>query len=286
MIRNEELWQEKSNDVSTSIKAIKKLLTLSRIYFSPKFMGLEALSLERPALWVGNHTLYGMLDAPLLVNHLHERYGISIKSLGDQGHFKVPVWREILGQAGMVMGSRDNCRALMRNRNHILVFPGGAREVYRRKGEKHQLIWKRRTGFARMAIENSYDIIPFASLGPDHAYDILWDGNDMKSLILWQHLEKHTPINLWTRNGDTIPPISRGISLTPFPRPERFYFGFGQRIETYNLLGQENDPEVLWNLREKVANSIEDQIDMLELQRQKEQPYWSSLRRWFTKRQY
>ena len=64
----------------------------------------------------------------------------------------------------MVLGSPEYCAALMEAGQHILVFPGGGREVMRRKGEAYQLIWKQRTGFARLAIEHGYDIIPFGSV--------------------------------------------------------------------------------------------------------------------------
>ena len=49
----------------------------------------------------------------------------------------------------------------------------------RRKGEAYRLVWKQRTGFARLAIEHGYDIIPFGSVGPDEAFDILFDANDV-----------------------------------------------------------------------------------------------------------
>ena len=49
----------------------------------------------------------------------------------------------------------------------MLVFPGSGREVTKRKGEAYKVIWKERTGFARMAIEHGYPITPFASVGPE-----------------------------------------------------------------------------------------------------------------------
>ena len=54
---------------------------------------------------------------------------------------------------GMVRGTRDNVRALMRSRQTILVFPGGAREVNKRRGQQYQLLWRERIGFARLALE-------------------------------------------------------------------------------------------------------------------------------------
>ena len=39
--------------------------------------------------------------------------------------------------------------------------------------EKYQLIWKERLGFAKLAIEYGYPIIPFAAVGAGDAYDIV-----------------------------------------------------------------------------------------------------------------
>jgi 1-acyl-sn-glycerol-3-phosphate acyltransferase len=51
----------------------------------------------------------------------------------------------------------------MEDGRSILVFPGGGREVTKRRGEKYRLIWGERMGFARMAIECGYPIVPVAS---------------------------------------------------------------------------------------------------------------------------
>lgn len=48
----------------------------------------------------------------------------------------------------MVLGTPENCAALMQAGQSILVFPGGGREVMRRKGEAYRLIWKRCRGGA------------------------------------------------------------------------------------------------------------------------------------------
>jgi hypothetical protein len=61
----------------------------------------------------------------------------------------------------------------------VLVFPGGAREVFKRKGEAYRLIWKERIGFVQMAAAHGYPIVPFASVGADEAYDIEFDAADL-----------------------------------------------------------------------------------------------------------
>ena len=267
--------------VPATPEEMRRVFAFARAYFNPEFLGLWELDLEQPALWVGNHTLFGLTDAPLMVEHLYTQYGVMLRGLGDRGHFDVPWWGEMLVRNGMVLGTPENCSALMRAGQHVLVFPGGGREVMRRKGEAYRLVWKQRTGFARLAIEHGYDIIPFGSVGPDEAYDILLDANDVMATPLWQWLVRRYGVDAKTRGGDMIPPLVRGIGPTLIPRPQRYYFGFGQRIPTRRLKGRAGDPKTLWALREKVARAVEAQIEKLLVYREEDRlQHWSPLRRW------
>ena len=267
--------------VPASPEEMRRVLAVGRAYFNPEFLGLWELDLEKPALWVGNHTLFGLTDAPLMVEHLYTQYGVMLRGLGDRGHFDVPWWGDMLVRNGMVLGTPENCAALMKAGQHVLVFPGGGREVMRRKGEAYRLVWKQRTGFARLAIEHGYDIIPFGSVGPDEAYDILLDANDVMSTPLWQWLVRRYGVDAKTRGGDMIPPVVRGIGPTLIPRPQRYYFGFGQRISTRRLKGRAGNPKTLWTLREKVARAVEAQIERLLVYREEDRlQHWSPLRRW------
>lgn len=233
-----------------------------RFYFSPRFYGLDRIDPDKPTLLVGNHTLYGILDVPLLIAEIYRKQGILIRTLADHAHYDFPGWRTMLDRIGAVEGTRENCTTLMQRREHVMVFPGGAREVSKRKGEQYQLTWKRRTGFCAMAIANGYNILPFGVVGPDDIYDILLDADDVlaspagKLLKKMGLLEKESTL----RGGDIIMPLSRGIGFTTLPRPERFYFGIGQEIDASPYAGREHDEGALLDLRDKVAFAIQDQI--------------------------
>lgn len=266
--------------VPPSPEQLRRRMAIGRRWFAPEFLGLWELDLERPAIFVGNHTLFGLLDAPLMIEHLYTQYDVMLRGLGDRDHFNAPVWGDLLVRHGMVLGTPENCSALMEAGEHILVFPGGAREVMRRKGEHYQLIWKQRTGFARMAIAHGYDIIPFGSVGPDESFEILLDANDVQQTRAWQWASSRFHVDKVTRNGDMIPPIARGIGPTMIPRPQRTYFGFGPRIPTGHLAGQEQDPDVLWQVREDVAGAVQEQIARLLRYRQTDRKQnWSWARR-------
>ena len=99
----------------------------------------------------------------------------------------------------------------MRAGESILVFPGGGREVFKHKGEKYRLIWKERMGFARLAIEHGYPIVPLAAVGAEECYDILVDSDELLHTPIGPLLERIAP------RPDEIPPLVRGIG--PLPRP-------------------------------------------------------------------
>ena len=52
-------------------KWIKRLSALSKVYFTPTFIGAEQLDASQPAMYVGNHSMYGVLDSPMLIDYLY-----------------------------------------------------------------------------------------------------------------------------------------------------------------------------------------------------------------------
>ncbi len=228
-----------------------------RRLISPKFYGIEHVP-AGGALMVGNHTLYGLLDMVMLYAGLHDRR-IVARGLMDHAVPRVPGIRQLVSFGGGVTGTRANTRELMRRGDLIVVFPGGARELAKRKGEQYQLIWKNRLGFAKLAIEHRYPIIPFACVGSEHALDIVIDADSPLMAPARFFFEKvlGTP--------DT-PPIVRGIGLSPIPRPERVYYWFGEPIPTtvYDRVADEVNAR---ELRSRTADAIEAGIEFLLDQR-------------------
>jgi 1-acyl-sn-glycerol-3-phosphate acyltransferase len=227
-------------------RALTALAPLRAVH-SPRCPGIENVPASGGFLLVGNHSIYGLLDVPLMFAEVFERRSRVLRSLGDHAHYSVPGWRDLLTRFGTVRGTRENCAGLMRRDEPVLVFPGGGREVMKRKDEKYKLIWKERLGFAQMALEHGYPIVPFGALGVDDAYDIQIDGDH--ALMAPARMLA----GLLTGRRDMVPPIATGIG--PLPRPERYYFGFGEPIVTTGL-GAPDDVRLLRDLRERVRSAI------------------------------
>jgi len=238
---------------------VRALLTPQRLYHRPVCVGLEHLSSARPTLYVGNHTIFGVMDAPLIVEQIYRATGVMPRALADHAHYLVPGWRDMLHRFGVVDGTRDNCRRLMQAGHPVLVFPGGGREVAKRKGEAYELAWKRRVGFVRMAVEHGYSITPFASVGPEECYSIKLDADDLKALPIWKWFEK-TPLYEVSRRGEIVIPLATGWFGTPLPRPERFTFAFGEPVSTDDYSGREEDEGALFALQQRVRERVEQLI--------------------------
>ena len=223
----------------------------------PKVYGIEHVP-ERGVLLVGNHTMYGLIDVPFLAAELWNRRGLVVRGLGEHGHYAIPVWRNLLELCGMVRGTRENVRVLMADGQHVMVFPGGAGEVFKQRGERYQLKWKERVGFARLAIEFGYPIVPFAMVGVEEMFDVV---SDEATPVVGQvsRLMKRLV-------GVPLPPI--GVGLGPLiPRPERLYFWFGEPIDTTRFGGRAKDDATAAQLRDEARTAVESGIRLLQAER-------------------
>jgi 1-acyl-sn-glycerol-3-phosphate acyltransferase len=227
----------------------------------PKVLGIEHIP-HRPVLFAGNHTRYGLLDVPFMMAELWTRRRMFVRPLGEHAHYAIPVWRDLLAMGGMVRGTRENVRALMRDGQSILVFPGGTGEVFKGRGQNYQLIWRERLGFARLAIESGYPIVPFAAVGAEEMLQVVVD-RDMPIAAQISALMRRLV-------GLPLPPIPRGIGLTPLPRPERLYFWFGQPVETSQYGGAGEDNAAARAVRDEVRASVRTGIRILLTERERD----------------
>jgi 1-acyl-sn-glycerol-3-phosphate acyltransferase len=226
----------------------------------PLFFGWENIPDERPLMFVGNHALYAFIDTPLLFSGLYLEKGIYLRGLGDAVLFRFPGWRDLLGHYGIVESNRQNCERLLNQGQCMLLFPGGAREAAKRKGEANRLFWKKRAGFARLALRHRCTVVPLASLGVDDAFDIAFDSGDLQASRLGKLYEK-----LGIR-PELVLPIPRKV------RPERVYFKFCPPLPADRYLSPEAEPaQVAVRLRDNAHDAVLQGLDFLKEVRDKDQ---------------
>lgn len=240
--------------------------TIMKWYFRPKYFGLENLSKSNPGLYVSNHTLLGITDGPIYIPKLYRKKDIYLRPLVDKIQKDIPIWRRLISHYGGVIASRENCNVLMKNKQHILVFPGGTNEAFKNDDESYKLIWKKRNGFVKMAIKNGYPIIPVAGLGGDELYDIIIDKHDIMDSFLGKWIKNNELANKILKGGENIPPLVKGLGGTLIPKPKRIYYTFCEPIETKELNGEINK-ETVEIIRLKVELAIYKAIHQMTIYR-------------------
>lgn len=248
--------------VEHDAKWIKRLSALSKVYFTPTFIGAEQLDASQPAMYVGNHSMYGVLDSPMLIDYLYNEHQVAVVSIADHSHFYLPLWRSVVKKFGAVDGIPAYVREAMQQGYSILIFPGGGREVLKREGEQYQLIWKQRYGFLKLAQEFGYDIVPFAALGGDEVFDIGFDANKVVQHQYFQKLLQVPQLSRLLRKGEVIPSLPKHL----IPKRLPFYFKFMPR---QSLMHIEN-LEQLQQFRDLIAAEIYTGLADLRVLRQQQ----------------
>jgi 1-acyl-sn-glycerol-3-phosphate acyltransferase len=227
--------------------------------YRPFVDGLNNLPRDGRFLLVGNHTQSGAeaLLIPLLVRRA---IGTRVRPLTDRNFGRMGgLPGDILAAVGAVVGAPETARELMLHNEPILVFPGGGREIAKFKGEEYMLRWQRRTGFARLAVEYSYPIVPVGLVGGDDVYRSMTTREGR-----WGRLSQSLTERLSGR-PDMAMPLMRGIGPTLIPRPQRMYLRFGQAIDTTKPVRVAEDKWVA-TVKEDTQHSLEQILaDLLEI---------------------
>lgn len=240
---------------------LKGALDVAHRATRPELHGLEHVPASGPVMLVGNHQLLGMQDLPTLVRELERRRGVRVRGLADHAHFAIPGWRDLLVRMGAVPGTRENCAALLAAGEAVLVFPGGAREVYKRRDQRYELLWGERTGFARMAIEAGCPIVPFAAVGAEDRFDVLLDMDSRLAAPARAVARRAGRSDLGTL-------LVKGSGPAGLPGTGRLYFRLGAPIATTTWSGRAADPDARAECRDRVKGEIEAGIAHLRARRE------------------
>ncbi len=252
---------------SRRVRALKQLLgsvgdnlnPLVELY-RPYVDGLANLPRDGRFLLVGNHTQAGT-EVFLTSYFVRRELGVRVRPLAERGMGEARgLGRDLIAAYGGVVGHPDSARELMRHNETVLVYPGGAREIAKFKGEEYRLSWEGRSGFARVAIESDYSIVPVGLVGGDDVYQSLFARDST-----WGRLNLSLSERLSGR-ADMAMPLIRGVGPTLIPRPQRMYLAFGEPISTTRP-ARTNAATWLETVRETTRDSLENILADLQVVR-------------------
>lgn len=244
--------------VETVADTAGPLIDLCRPYVD----GLEHLPRDGRFLLVGNHTQSGT-EGFLIPYAVRREVGTLVRPLTDRRFATMPrPAADLLAACGATVGSPESAAELMRHDQTILVFPGGGREIAKFKGEENTLRWQGRAGFARVAAEHDYPIVPAGLIGGDDVYRSLTtrDGR-------WGRFSQGIAKVLGAP-GDMAMPLLHGIGPTLIPRPQRMYLRFAEPIDTTKPAGV-SAPDWADTVKQRTQTSLEAILaDLQELRAQ------------------
>jgi pimeloyl-ACP methyl ester carboxylesterase/1-acyl-sn-glycerol-3-phosphate acyltransferase len=176
-------------------------------------------------------------------------------------------FKDFMQTFGAVRVSGLNMHRLLSNGEAVLLFPGGVREAYRRKGENYKLFWPDQSEFVRMAARFGATIVPFAAIGVDDGLEILLDSDEMKnSPFFGDRLRKQEANMPQARRGLAADKFGEEESfISPFVAPKvppnRLYFVFQRPITTSPE--DANDRKKCDAVYKEVKTSVEDGLAYL-----------------------
>ncbi len=170
-----------------------------KLWYRPRVIGLDQVPADRPVVYVGKHPrTFLYLEIMLLgVVSFWDPGRVPFRPMEKRGTslHRLPGLSWIRRHVGTIEATEEAALAALAGGESVLLFPGGARELY---GPKDVIDWKGRRGYARIAAKAGVPVVPFAIAGADQQHP--WRVPLGKSGSLW-------------------------LPLVPLPVPLDFVFG-------------------------------------------------------------
>ena len=238
--------------------------------------GLGNVPEGRPILFVGNHQTFAP-DLSLIITQFLQEKGVLLRGLAHpavaagagapgegpregrerSGGAGGPALWNRFASYGAVPVSPFAMYNLLSHGEAVLLFPGGAREACKGRGEEYQLFWPQDGEFVRMAAKFGATIVPFSAIGADESVSVVANADELLELPV---------VGEWLRGRlQDIPTVrkeSREEFMAPLvmPKsPERFYFLFGRPVQLSpeDARDREEMAEVYRGVKAAVRQGIE-----------------------------
>ena len=221
---------------------VETFLPIIRGYFDYEVVGLENVPASGRAVLVANHGILPV-DALLLHYAIRDTYGRWPRGLTDRRIFRIPLLRQIFMDLGIVVAHPETGQALLEQEEIITIMPGGSREAFKPSRERYQLLWKRRKGFVRLAMQTGSPIVPAICIGNDDLYHVFFDGYGLSERIYGK---------------GALLPITLPVGLGPLPFPAKLTHYVGKPIRFRYQPEDAKDPKKVGRLHRRVVRAMQE----------------------------
>ncbi|MDQ6658666.1 MAG: acyltransferase family protein [Actinomycetota bacterium] len=226
-------------------------------WFRVDLLGMENVPDSGGALIVANHSGTVPMDAAMLTVATHDHHPLHrpLRTLAANLVFDTPVIGPLARKAGSTLACNPDAERLLQSGELVAVFPEGFKGVGKPFRQRYRLQRFGRGGFVAAALRMRVPIIPCSIVGAEESYPLI----------------------------GTVPQLARALGLPYFPitptfpllgplgaipLPSKWLIEFGEPIRTDQFdEGAADDPMVVFNLSDRVRETIQQSLYRLLLQR-------------------
>jgi 1-acyl-sn-glycerol-3-phosphate acyltransferase len=225
--------------------------TLYRLYFRVRSQGHQHIPADGPAVMVANHGGLLPFDGAMAAVDvlLHTDPPRLARAIVDRWAGTLPFVNVFFARVGQVIGTRENCTALLDQGKLVLTFPEGIDGIRKPVNQRYQL-QHFHVGFIEHALRARAPIVPFAVLGSDDQAPILYD---MKPLARWLGL----PVAPITPTFPWFGPLG----LLPYPVRYRIIYGEPLRLHERYEPDAAEDARLVRDLSAEVRRTVQHLVD-------------------------
>lgn len=222
------------------------LRPLYRKWFRVDVSGMDNVPAEGPALLVGNHSGTVAMDALMVQLALFDEHPAHrhLRLLAADFVFKAPLVGEYARKTGATLASNADAERLLSSGEVVGVFPEGVKGTGKLVWDRYKLQRFGRGGFVATALQTGTPIIPVSIVGAEEIYPIIGEIPVLARLFGLPYFPV-TP---------TFPLLG---PLGAVPLPSKWLIDFGEPIDTKEMAHLADDPLEVFNLADKVKETIQ-----------------------------
>lgn len=226
-------------------------------WFRVDVLGIENIPDTGGCLLVANHSGTIAVDALMatVAVHDHQPEHRMVRMLGADLIFDTPVLGPLVRKAGITLACNADAERLLTTGECVSVFPEGFKGVGKPFSQRYKLQRFGRGGFVSAAVRTGVPIIPCSIVGAEEIYPMLADVKPLARALGLPYFPV-TPTFPWLG------------PLGAIPLPSKWIIEFGEPIPTNDLPdGAAEDPMVVFNLADRVRETIQQSLYRLLLRR-------------------
>lgn len=172
-------WSLRDRDPQVITQLLPLFDWLYRYYFRVQTSGWEHIPASGKVLLIGSHN--GGLAAPdmyMIMRDWYHRFGVERPTYALMNPLiwqAMPSLARLATQIGTLRAHPKMALAALEQNATLLIFPGGAQDVFRPHSERHKIHLHGRRGFIKLALQTATPIIPLVSYGAHSTLIVLAD---------------------------------------------------------------------------------------------------------------